>query len=137
MAGSEPAPICRGLPPVTGIDSTVSVQPCLTAKYTVVRSAETEISSPMTPPGTSVLTTEPVTEFSTTSAPALVTATTAGGLAARCRGHADAVEAGRESAPAEAAAPLPGALLPPPQEVSRTATAGTVSIASTVRRGTS
>src|ERR1022692_726493 len=138
-AGSEPLPIRVGLPPVTGTDSTSVVQPWAAAKYTVVRSAETEISSPMTPLGTSVLAIEPLAESSMTSAPPLVTATTAGGPVAAA-GLADAAAV---AVPGLAAAvvcdPLPPGgppppLLPPPHAASSSTAAGSAMAISRFRR---
>src|SRR5450755_4033174 len=137
-AGSEPLPSRVGLPPVTGTDSTSVVQPWAAAKYTIVRSADTEISSPMTPLGTSVLAIEPLAESSMTSAPLLVTATTAGGPAAAGLGDAAAV-----AVPALAAAvvcdPLPCGLtppplLPPPHAASSSTAAGSAMAMSRYRR---
>src|SRR5450755_14973 len=136
-AGSEPLPSRVGLPPVTGTDSTSVVQPWAAAKYTIVRSAETEISSPMTPLGTSVLAIEPLAESSMTSAPPLVTATTAGGPTAAGLGDAAAL-----AVPALAAAvvcdPLPCGLapplLPPPHAASSSTAAGSAMAMSRFRR---
>src|ERR1041384_6224233 len=80
MAGSVPSAITVGEPPATGTDSIWPRQPCWTEKYTVLWSGDTEISSPRTPPPTSVLSTWPCREPRTTSAPALVTATRPGGF---------------------------------------------------------
>src|SRR5262249_59122466 len=77
-----PSAITVGEPPVTGTDSIWPRQPCRTEKYTVPRSGDTEISSPRTPPATSVLITWPCREPRTTSAPPLVTATRPGALGA-------------------------------------------------------
>src|ERR1022692_2175542 len=63
-AGREPLPIRGGLPPVTGTDSTWGGPRWPPAKSTVVRSAKTEISSPMPPLGPSVLAIEPLAESS-------------------------------------------------------------------------
>src|ERR1700748_2467954 len=82
MAGTVPSAITVGDPPATGMDSIWPRQPCRTEKYTVLWSGDTVISSPRTPPGTSVLITWPCREPRTTSAPALVTATMPGGLGA-------------------------------------------------------
>ena len=137
IAGSEPLPIRAGLPPVTGTDSTSVLQPWFAAKYTVVPSADTEISSPITPLGTSVLAIEPLAESSITSAPPLVTATTAGGPAAAWLGDAAAVAAGLELVAAELAGPLPAGLappLPPPHAASSSTASGSAMTMSRFRR---
>src|SRR6478736_3420782 len=82
MAGTVPSAITVGDPPVTGTDSIWPRQPCRTEKYFLIGSANTETSSPRTPPATSVLITWPCREPRRTSAPALVTATRPGGLGA-------------------------------------------------------
>src|SRR5690349_113693 len=63
------------------MDSILPVQPLLTAKYSVPV-AEAEISSPSTPEDTSVCSVAPVAGLSLTSAPAVVTATIPGAVAA-------------------------------------------------------
>src|SRR6185437_8203280 len=73
--------ITAGVPPLAGMDSILPVQPFLTAKYSVPV-AEAEISSPSTPEDTSVCSVAPVAGFSLTSAPAVVTATIPGAVAA-------------------------------------------------------
>src|SRR5450432_3387223 len=82
----------------------------------------------MTPPGTRVLTTEPLTESRTTSAPALVTATIAGGFAAFLPAAAFADEAW--PAPVGLAVTLPAVAappLPPPQAASTVSATGSAS----------
>src|SRR5450755_3033536 len=86
----------------------------------------TETSSPMTPAGTSVRAIAPVAGFSTTSAPAAVTATIPGGRTA--------LVAAEAVAEAEALAPAPAAWLPElPQPASRATAA--VAAASTLIAG--
>src|SRR6185437_47607 len=81
MAGTLPLAITAGVPPLAAMDSTLPVQPLLTAKYSVPV-AEAEISSPSTPEDTSVCSVAPVAGFSLTSAPPVVTATIPGAVAA-------------------------------------------------------
>ncbi len=87
-------------------------------------SLETEISSPMTPRGTSVRTGVPVAELSRTKAPRAVTPAIAGGRAVVClTGRAPAVAGAFELAPLCGALGLP----PPPQAATRVSAAGTAS----------
>src|SRR5450755_2346907 len=94
----------------------------------------TETSSPMTPAGTSVRAIAPVAGFSTTSAPAAVTATIPGGRTALVAAEAVADAEAAVLAVAEALAPAPAAWLPElPQPASRATAA--VAAASTLIAG--
>src|SRR5690348_903034 len=135
MAGTVPSPMTVGEPPATGTDSIWPRQPCRTEKYTVLWSGDTEISSALTPPGTSVLITWPCREPRRTSAPALVTATMPGGLAFFGDG---ALADADPLLPAGDGLPLPCALppLPPPHAASMvSAVAAAVTASILVARG--
>jgi hypothetical protein len=120
-AGNCPGVTGTGVPPASGTDSISPVQPRWTAKYTVSL-ADTLISSPMTPDATSCVSAVPVAEFSTSSAPALVTATI-GGEPATVDADADA------DALAGTVTVAVGAAVPPdpPHAASSARAAGTAS----------